>query len=243
MRSGLRTVMACVGRRAPAWGIVAPARGCQRGTFAYRLRRARRAVCQRAGSAVRRRRMLYTAICIQDLPIRFRRRDRGRPRPMLERHGERKRKAATKVGAEARICDAVRAAILERRLAPGTKLQEIRARRVLRRVAHDRAAGAAHARARGHRRAARPPRRRGRAAVRGRRRARVRRAARDRGGGGRARGATRIDAGRDRRAAPARARRGGRLRARRPRRRAQALARVPSPARRRSAATRCSSAT
>lgn len=32
--------------------------------------------------------------------------------------------AATKVGAEARICDAVRAAILERRLAPGTKLQE-----------------------------------------------------------------------------------------------------------------------
>jgi len=34
------------------------------------------------------------------------------------------RKAATKVGAEARICDAVRAAILERRLAPGTKLRE-----------------------------------------------------------------------------------------------------------------------
>ena len=38
---------------------------------------------------------------------------------------ERKRKAAGKSGAEARICDAVRAAILERRLAPGTKLQEI----------------------------------------------------------------------------------------------------------------------
>lgn len=34
-------------------------------------------------------------------------------------------KAATKVGAEARICDAVRTAILERRLAPGTKLQEV----------------------------------------------------------------------------------------------------------------------
>ena len=38
---------------------------------------------------------------------------------------ERKRKAAGKAGAEARICDAVRTAILERRLAPGTKLQEI----------------------------------------------------------------------------------------------------------------------
>ncbi len=38
---------------------------------------------------------------------------------------ERKRKATGKVGAEARLCDAVRAAILERRLAPGTKLQEI----------------------------------------------------------------------------------------------------------------------
>ncbi|MFO1325360.1 MAG: GntR family transcriptional regulator [Burkholderiales bacterium] len=38
---------------------------------------------------------------------------------------ERLRKAAGKAGAEARICDAVRAAILERRLAPGTKLQEI----------------------------------------------------------------------------------------------------------------------
>ena len=38
---------------------------------------------------------------------------------------ERKRKTAGKAGAEARICDAVRTAILERRLAPGTKLQEI----------------------------------------------------------------------------------------------------------------------
>jgi DNA-binding GntR family transcriptional regulator len=38
---------------------------------------------------------------------------------------ERKRKPAGKAGAEARICDAVRAAILERRLPPGTKLQEI----------------------------------------------------------------------------------------------------------------------
>ena len=38
---------------------------------------------------------------------------------------ERKRKIAGKTGAEARICDAVRTAILERRLAPGTKLQEI----------------------------------------------------------------------------------------------------------------------
>ena len=38
---------------------------------------------------------------------------------------ERKRKPAGKTGAEARICDAVRAAILERRLPPGTKLQEI----------------------------------------------------------------------------------------------------------------------
>jgi DNA-binding GntR family transcriptional regulator len=38
---------------------------------------------------------------------------------------ERKRKSAGKAGAEARICDAVRTAILERRLAPGTKLQEI----------------------------------------------------------------------------------------------------------------------
>ena len=34
-------------------------------------------------------------------------------------------KAATRAGAEARIGDAVRAAILERRLAPGTKLQEV----------------------------------------------------------------------------------------------------------------------
>jgi len=38
---------------------------------------------------------------------------------------ERRRKGAVKAGAEARICDAVRTAILERRLAPGTKLQEI----------------------------------------------------------------------------------------------------------------------
>ena len=38
---------------------------------------------------------------------------------------ERKRKGPGKAGAEARICDAVRTAILERRLAPGTKLQEI----------------------------------------------------------------------------------------------------------------------
>ena len=41
------------------------------------------------------------------------------------RHDGRKRNASGKAGAEARICDAVRAAILERRLAPGTKLQEI----------------------------------------------------------------------------------------------------------------------
>ena len=38
---------------------------------------------------------------------------------------ERRRKAAGKAGAEARICDAVRTAILERRLPPGTKMQEI----------------------------------------------------------------------------------------------------------------------
>ena len=38
---------------------------------------------------------------------------------------ERKRTTAGKAGSEARICDAVRIAILERRLAPGTKLQEI----------------------------------------------------------------------------------------------------------------------
>ncbi len=38
---------------------------------------------------------------------------------------ERRRRTAGKAGAEARICDAVRTAILERRLAPGTKLQEI----------------------------------------------------------------------------------------------------------------------
>lgn len=38
---------------------------------------------------------------------------------------ERRRKAAGKAGAEARICEAVRTAILERRLAPGTKMQEI----------------------------------------------------------------------------------------------------------------------
>jgi DNA-binding GntR family transcriptional regulator len=38
---------------------------------------------------------------------------------------ERKRRNAGKAGADARICDAVRTAILERRLAPGTKLQEI----------------------------------------------------------------------------------------------------------------------
>jgi len=38
---------------------------------------------------------------------------------------ERRRKIAGKAGAEARICDAVRTAILDRRLAPGTKLQEI----------------------------------------------------------------------------------------------------------------------
>ena len=44
---------------------------------------------------------------------------------MLDRMAERRRKAAAKAGAEARICDAVRTAILERRLAPGTKLQEI----------------------------------------------------------------------------------------------------------------------
>ncbi len=61
---------------------------------------------------------------------------------------ERKRKAAGRVGAEDRICDAVRTAILERRLAPGTKLQEIPlgeffgvsrtiVRQALRRLAHD----------------------------------------------------------------------------------------------------------
>lgn len=44
---------------------------------------------------------------------------------MLARMAERGRKAAAKAGAEARICAAVRAAILERRLAPGTRLQEI----------------------------------------------------------------------------------------------------------------------
>ena len=38
---------------------------------------------------------------------------------------ERRRKGVGKAGAESRICDAVRMAILERRLAPGTKLQEI----------------------------------------------------------------------------------------------------------------------
>jgi DNA-binding GntR family transcriptional regulator len=36
-----------------------------------------------------------------------------------------RRKSIVKIGAEARICDAVRAAILDRRLAPGTKLQEV----------------------------------------------------------------------------------------------------------------------
>ena len=61
---------------------------------------------------------------------------------------ERKRKAAGKQGAETRICDAVRASILERRLAPGTKLQEIAlgeffgvsrtiVRQALRRLAHE----------------------------------------------------------------------------------------------------------
>lgn len=44
---------------------------------------------------------------------------------MLDRMAERRRKAAAKAGVEARICAAVRTAILERRLAPGTKLQEI----------------------------------------------------------------------------------------------------------------------
>jgi DNA-binding GntR family transcriptional regulator len=38
---------------------------------------------------------------------------------------ERRHKGASKTGAETRLCDAVRTAILERRLAPGTKLQEI----------------------------------------------------------------------------------------------------------------------
>jgi DNA-binding GntR family transcriptional regulator len=38
---------------------------------------------------------------------------------------ERRHKGVAKAGAEARLCDAVRTAILERRLAPGTKLQEI----------------------------------------------------------------------------------------------------------------------
>ena len=61
---------------------------------------------------------------------------------------ERKRKASGTAGAEFRICDAVRAAILERRLAPGTKLQEIPlgaffgvsrtiVRQALRRLAHE----------------------------------------------------------------------------------------------------------
>jgi DNA-binding GntR family transcriptional regulator len=61
---------------------------------------------------------------------------------------ERKRKASGTAGAEGRICDAVRAAILERRLAPGTKLQEIPlgaffgvsrtiVRQALRRLAHE----------------------------------------------------------------------------------------------------------
>ena len=116
------------------------------------------------------------------------------------------------------------------------------ARRVLRRVADDRAAGAAHARARGHRRAARPPRRRRRAAVGGRRRARVRRAARDRGGGRRAR-RSRGSRGRDRRAAPAGARRGGRVPRRRPRRGLKLSLGIPSAAGRRCAAIRCSCAT
>jgi len=43
-------------------------------------------------------------------------------RPILEHMAERKR---SKGSAEAHICAAVRAAILERRLAPGTKLQEL----------------------------------------------------------------------------------------------------------------------
>lgn len=61
---------------------------------------------------------------------------------------ERKRTTGGKAGAELRICDAVRAAILERRLAPGTKLQEIPlgeffgvsrtiVRQALRRLAHE----------------------------------------------------------------------------------------------------------
>ncbi|MEP7328915.1 MAG: GntR family transcriptional regulator [Betaproteobacteria bacterium] len=56
--------------------------------------------------------------------------------------------AAAKAGAEDAICDAIRAAILERRLAPGTKLQEVPlgaffgvsrtiVRQALRRLAHD----------------------------------------------------------------------------------------------------------
>jgi DNA-binding GntR family transcriptional regulator len=59
-----------------------------------------------------------------------------------------KHATSEKAGAESRICDAVRAAILERRLAPGTKLQEIPlgeffgvsrtiVRQALRRLAHE----------------------------------------------------------------------------------------------------------
>ncbi len=58
------------------------------------------------------------------------------------------KKGMPSAGAEGRICDAVRTAILERRLAPGTKLQEIAlgeffgvsrtiARQALRRLAHE----------------------------------------------------------------------------------------------------------
>lgn len=61
---------------------------------------------------------------------------------------ERGRTTTGKAGSEARICDAVRIAILERRLAPGTKLQEIPlgvffgvsrtiVRQALRRLAHE----------------------------------------------------------------------------------------------------------
>jgi DNA-binding GntR family transcriptional regulator len=61
---------------------------------------------------------------------------------------QRRTKTGTKANAESRICDAVRAAILERRLAPGTKLQEIAlgeffgvsrtiVRQALRRLAHE----------------------------------------------------------------------------------------------------------
>jgi DNA-binding GntR family transcriptional regulator len=61
---------------------------------------------------------------------------------------ERRRTTTGKAGGEARICDAVRIAILERRLAPGTKLQEIPlgaffgvsrtiVRQALRRLAHE----------------------------------------------------------------------------------------------------------